>query len=95
MEVIIKQLRDMVSVYILTIKETNEKYYFTSLVAIFEAFDYDVLKIKYVSLRKHSFKRQPFDNKRIKIEKVTAFGKGDIAEKKNMNYFMLKNGVIE
>ncbi|MCD8030180.1 MAG: hypothetical protein LUF85_04970 [Bacteroides sp.] len=71
----------MVSVYILTFKETNEKHYFTSLVALYENFDSDVLKVKYTTLSKRGFKTEgPYENKAIKIVKITALSKGD-AEK--------------
>ncbi len=76
----------MVSVYILTFKETNEKHYFTSLVALFYAFDYEVLKIKYVSLGKHSFKKGPFENKRLRIEKIHALSKVDIDKRKEKDH---------
>jgi len=72
----------MVSVYILTIKSTNEKHYFTSVVGIFKKFDYDILKIKYVSLSKHSFKRGLYENKHIIIEKVYALTPTDIEQEK-------------
>ncbi|GEM_PF-4282031 len=73
----------MVTVYTLTLKETNEKYHFTSLVALFEAFDYDVLRIKYKSLGTHSFKKgDPYENKSIKIERLVALSKGDVIKSK-------------
>ncbi len=74
--------QNMGSVYILTIKSTNEKHYFTSVLALCKKFDYDILKIKYISLGKHSFKRGPYENKHITIEKVYALSPKEVDEEK-------------
>jgi len=76
---------NMVSAYILTIKSTNEKHYFTTLVPLFNKFDYETLRIKRISLHKHSFKKEPYENKHIIIEKVWIWNNKDVIKEKEQN----------
>ncbi len=72
----------MTYAYILTIKDTNEKHYFATLVALFTKFDYDTLRVKHVSLGKYSFKKGSYENKHILIERVIILNKADVLKEK-------------
>ncbi len=68
----------MISAYILTIKSTNERHCFTTLGPLFSMFDHEVLGIKRISLRKHSFTKCPYENKKIRIEKINILNHKDV-----------------
>jgi len=72
----------MTSVYILTLKKSGEVFYFTSVIAITEKFDYDILKIKYRTFNSHNFGKGCFENDHLKVERVTAYSKQDIIKEK-------------
>lgn len=72
----------MTTIYEVTFKETGEKYYYTSLVAI--GFDNDKSKINLspTYVQKIRFSDNVYENKKVVIRKLHARGKSDLQKEK-------------
>lgn len=70
----------MTSIYILTFKESGEKHYFTSLIAIYGRFSREQIKVAYNTLGAYNFKQTFYENKVVTIERVYAMSKKDFPE---------------
>lgn len=72
----------MTNFYILTFKQSETKFYYTSVKSIYSQFSKDDLKISYKSLGSRSFRKGYYENKLISIERVTAYSSKDFSQDK-------------